>query len=87
MEYAAVEDVYCPPLHRINQVVRHRAVYPDQPIPPIPKILLKYANPPEDLMSKAKSKLEELISEASVKKGIAEPCKYTYLNHPELTST
>ncbi|KAI1089653.1 ATP-dependent DNA helicase II subunit 2 [Rostrohypoxylon terebratum] len=68
LEYAAVEDVFCPPLHRINQVVRHRAIYPDQPLPPVAPILLKYSNPPEDLMSKAKSRLEDLIAEANVKK-------------------
>ncbi|KAI0386091.1 ATP-dependent DNA helicase II subunit 2 [Hypomontagnella monticulosa] len=67
-EYAAVEDVFCPPLHRINQVVRHRAIYPDQPLPPVAPILLKYSNPPEDLLAKAKSRLEDLISEADVKK-------------------
>ncbi|KAI2626565.1 ATP-dependent DNA helicase II subunit 2 [Hypoxylon sp. NC1633] len=68
LEYAAVEDVFCPPLHRINQVVRHRAIYPDQPLPPVPAVLLKYSNPPEDLAAKAKSRLEDLIAEAKVKK-------------------
>ncbi|KAI0901441.1 ATP-dependent DNA helicase II subunit 2 [Annulohypoxylon nitens] len=68
LEYAAVEDVFCPPLHRINQVVRHRAIYPDQPLPPVAPILLKYSNPPEDLVTKAKSRLEDLIDEANVKK-------------------
>ncbi|KAI4865886.1 ATP-dependent DNA helicase II subunit 2 [Hypoxylon rubiginosum] len=68
LEYAAVEDVFCPPLHRINQVVRHRAIYPNQPLPPVAPILLKYSNPPEDLVVKAKSKLADLIAEANVKK-------------------
>ncbi|KAI1500683.1 putative Ku family DNA helicase [Biscogniauxia marginata] len=68
MEYAAVEDVFTPPLHRINQVVRQRAIYPDQPLPPTPAILLKYANPPEDLAKKALSELEDLIDKANVKK-------------------
>ncbi|KAI8634732.1 Ku70/Ku80 N-terminal alpha/beta domain-containing protein [Xylariaceae sp. FL1651] len=68
LEYAAVEDVFSPPLHRINQVVRHRATYPDQPVPPTPAILLKYARPPEDLIAKAKSELEDLIEKANVKK-------------------
>ncbi|KAI1772362.1 ATP-dependent DNA helicase II subunit 2 [Hypoxylon cercidicola] len=68
LEYAAVEDVFCPPLHRINQVVRHRAIYPDQPLPPVAPILLKYSNPPEDLVAKTKSKLADLIAEANVKK-------------------
>ncbi|KAI1098989.1 ATP-dependent DNA helicase II subunit 2 [Jackrogersella minutella] len=68
LEYAAVEDVFCPPLHRINQVVRHRAIYPDQPLPPVAPILLKYSNPPEELVVKAQSRLEDLIEEANVKK-------------------
>ncbi|KAI6091863.1 ATP-dependent DNA helicase II subunit 2 [Hypoxylon rubiginosum] len=68
LEYAAVEDVFCPPLHRLNQVIRHRAIYPDEPPPPTAPILLKYSNPPEDLVTKAKSKLADLIAEANVKK-------------------
>ncbi|KAI0408761.1 Ku70/Ku80 N-terminal alpha/beta domain-containing protein [Xylaria palmicola] len=68
MEYAVVEDLFSPPLHRINQVIRHRATYPDQPVPPIPAILLKYSQPPEDLIMKATSDLEDLIDKASVKK-------------------
>ncbi|KAI0883641.1 ATP-dependent DNA helicase II subunit 2 [Annulohypoxylon maeteangense] len=67
-EYAAIEDVFCPPLHRVNQVVRHRAIYPDQPLPPVAPILLKYSNPPEDLIVKAKSRLADLIAEADVKR-------------------
>lgn len=65
-----MEDVYCPPLHRINQVIRHRAIYPEQPVPPVAPILVKYSNPPADLVVKAKSKLEDLIAEADVKKGM-----------------
>ncbi|KAI0202225.1 Ku70/Ku80 N-terminal alpha/beta domain-containing protein [Astrocystis sublimbata] len=68
MEYAPIEDLFSPALHRINQVIRHRATYPDQPVPPVPAILLKYANPPEALATKAKSDLEDLIDKASVKK-------------------
>lgn len=68
MEYAPVEDLFSPPLHRINQVIRHRATYPNQPVPPTPAILLKYAIPPGDLVTKAKSDLEDLIDKASVKK-------------------
>ncbi|KXJ97615.1 Ku70/Ku80 N-terminal alpha/beta domain-containing protein [Microdochium bolleyi] len=68
LEYAPVEDVFCPPLHRINQVVRHRAVHTDQPLPPVPEILLKYSQPPADLIEKARSRLEDLIETACVKK-------------------
>ncbi|KAK8021465.1 Ku80 [Apiospora arundinis] len=67
-EYAPVEDLYCPTLHRINQAVRHRAIYPDQPVPPIPPILLKYAKPDEDMEQAAKTRLEDLIETAEVKK-------------------
>ncbi|KAI1154227.1 Ku70/Ku80 N-terminal alpha/beta domain-containing protein [Nemania diffusa] len=68
MEYAPVDDLFSPPLHRINQVVRYRATYPNQPIPPTPAILLKYAIPPEDLVAKVRSDLEDLIDKASVKR-------------------
>ena len=68
-EYAAVEDNYCPALHRINQVVRHRAIYPDQPPPPVPPILLKYAQPDQDLVEQAQTVLADLIETAQVKKG------------------
>ncbi|KAH7041199.1 Ku70/Ku80 N-terminal alpha/beta domain-containing protein [Microdochium trichocladiopsis] len=67
-EYAPVEDVFCPPLHRINQVVRHRAIHTDQPVPPVPEILLKYSQPPADLVEKARLRLDDLIETACVKK-------------------
>ncbi|KAK8035967.1 ATP-dependent DNA helicase II subunit 2 [Apiospora marii] len=67
-EYASVDDLYCPTLHRINQAVRHRAVYPDQPVPPIPPILVKYAKPDEKLEEAAKTRLDDLIETAEVKK-------------------
>ncbi|KAI1167525.1 Ku70/Ku80 N-terminal alpha/beta domain-containing protein [Nemania serpens] len=68
LEYAPVDDLFSPPLHHINQVIRYRATYPTEEIPPIPAILLKYASPPEDLVAKVKSDLEDLIDKASVKK-------------------
>ncbi|KAK7744373.1 ATP-dependent DNA helicase yku80 [Diatrype stigma] len=67
MEYAAIEDVYCPHLHRINQVVRHRAIYGGNTIPPIPPILVKYSHPPEDLIEKCRPVLDDLIETAAVK--------------------
>jgi ATP-dependent DNA helicase 2 subunit 2 len=83
LEYAPVDDIYCPPLHRANQIVRHRAIYPDDGVPPIPPILVKYAQPPKELVDKAKSRLDDLISEAKVKKGkylvgpTTDPYRYT----------
>ncbi|KAI1437697.1 Ku70/Ku80 N-terminal alpha/beta domain-containing protein [Xylaria sp. CBS 124048] len=68
IEYAAVENLFSPPIHRVNQAIQHRAIYPDQPIPPTPPILLKYAMPPEDLLAKVKSDLADLIDKANVKK-------------------
>jgi ATP-dependent DNA helicase 2 subunit 2 len=70
LEYAAPDDVFCPSLHRINQVVRHRAIHSDKPVPPIPEILLRYAKPDSDLVETAKSRLEDLIETAEVKKGM-----------------
>ncbi|EMR68368.1 hypothetical protein MGN70_010981 [Eutypa lata] len=68
LEYAAVEDFYSPTLHRVNQVVRHRAIYgKDAGIPPIMPILLKYSHPPEDLVKKCRPVLEDLIETAAVK--------------------
>lgn len=70
LEYAAVEDYYSPPLHRVNQVIRYRAIYgKDAGIPPIPPILRKYSHPPEDLVEKCKTVLEDLIETAAVKEG------------------
>ncbi len=69
LEYAAIEDVYCPPLHRINQVVRHGAIYGGKDIPPVPPILLKYSQPPKDLVEKCTPILDDLIETAAVKKG------------------
>ncbi|RYO82584.1 hypothetical protein DL766_000202 [Monosporascus sp. MC13-8B] len=68
LEYAAIEDVYSVPLHRINQIVRHRAIYGGEEVPPIPPVLLKYSQPPEDLVEKSKAILEDLIETAGVKK-------------------
>ncbi|KAF7532060.1 hypothetical protein G7054_g8337 [Neopestalotiopsis clavispora] len=68
LEYAAVDDTFSPPLHRVNQVVRHRAIHADKPVPPMPPILAKYSFPDPDLIEKAKSRLDDLISTAEVKK-------------------
>lgn len=71
LEYAAVEDLYSPAIHRLNQVVRHRAVFPDEAIPPVPEVLTKYAMPPQELVEQARSKLDALSEAAAVKKGKA----------------
>ncbi|PNS17950.1 hypothetical protein CAC42_3909 [Sphaceloma murrayae] len=67
-EYAPIEDTFSPILHRINQVIRHRAVHPSSPLPPIPEILTKYSTPPQGLLDKAQPALDNLIATADVKK-------------------
>lgn len=67
-EYAAIDATFSPMVHRINQVVRHRAVYPTTALPPVPPILTKYAHPPEQLLEQARPALDRLIAEADVKK-------------------
>ncbi|KAM0286283.1 hypothetical protein ACHAQH_001013 [Verticillium albo-atrum] len=67
-EYAPIDESFNPAIHRINQVVRNRAIKPDGDIEPIPPILLRYAEPPEDLLTKAKIEMKALIAAAEVKK-------------------
>ena len=62
-------DTFSPILHRIDQAVRWRAVYPTESIPPPYDILTKYSKPPEELQGKARQALERLIATADVKRG------------------
>lgn len=67
-DYAPIDDTYNPKLHRIQQVVKHRAVFPDaEPPPPFP-IIMKFSQPPEDLVKKAKKALDRVIEVGEVKK-------------------
>ena len=68
-----ITDTYSSVLHRIDQAVRWRAVHPHDPVPPPYDILVKYANPPEELVNKSKRRLEKLIAAADVKKGNEHP--------------
>jgi len=67
-EYATVGETFSPILHRINQVVRWRAVHPDEPLPPVHEILTKYDHPPENLLEASTDTLEKLIEASDVKK-------------------
>lgn len=73
VEYMQITDTYSSILHRIDQAVRWRAVHPNDPIPPPYDILVKYTNPPEELVNKSKRRLEKLIAAADVKKGKQHP--------------
>ncbi|RPA99664.1 SPOC domain-like protein [Choiromyces venosus 120613-1] len=67
-EYATVDETFSPVLHRINQVVRWRAVHPDEPLPPVHEILTKYDHPPESLLEATTDTLKKLIEASDVKK-------------------
>ncbi|KAL8772949.1 MAG: hypothetical protein Q9209_001969 [Squamulea sp. 1 TL-2023] len=67
-EYMPMADTFSPVLHRIDQAVRWRAVHPTEPIPPPYEILVRYSNPPEDLVKQSKKRIEKLIAAADVKK-------------------
>jgi ATP-dependent DNA helicase 2 subunit 2 len=66
-EYAPLDETFSPRLHRINQVIKHRAIYPDKEPPEPFEILLRYSNPPQDLVEKTEPILERLRQAADVK--------------------
>jgi ATP-dependent DNA helicase 2 subunit 2 len=63
-----MDETYSPLYHRIEQAKRWRAVHPNDPVPPIPEVLIKYSKPPEDLQNNAQSTLKRLLKAADVKK-------------------
>ncbi|CUS12854.1 unnamed protein product [Tuber aestivum] len=67
-EYATVDETFSPILHRISQVVRWRAIHPDDPLPPVHEILTKYDHPPENLLEASTDTLKKLIEASDVKK-------------------
>lgn len=68
-EYAALDDLYAPLIHRVNQAIRARAIHEDGAIDEIPPGLLEYSRPPDGLVKRAKRKIDRLIEVADVKKG------------------
>ena len=69
VEYMAIDEPFNPLIHRIKHAVKERAIYPDGPVPPIPKILTKFSVPPEDVVESAQPQINTLIEAAEVKKG------------------
>ncbi|TKA69171.1 hypothetical protein B0A49_04616 [Cryomyces minteri] len=67
-EYMPLEDTYSPTLHRVNQVIRWRAIHPNDEIPPVPEIFIKYSNPPDELIQKAQRSLDAMLAAGGVKK-------------------
>jgi ATP-dependent DNA helicase 2 subunit 2 len=71
VEYLRPDDTYSPILHRINQVISHRAVHPDEPLPPPMDILTKYSHPPPELVKGSEKVRQKLIEAFNVKKGFS----------------
>lgn len=67
-EHMPIEDTFSPVLHRVNQVIKHRAVHPEEALPPVPEILVKYSKPPNELIEKAQPTLEAILQAADIKK-------------------
>jgi ATP-dependent DNA helicase 2 subunit 2 len=68
------EEIYSPVLHRINQIIGYRAIHPNKPLPPPKEVLVKYSNPPEDLVKGSEKVLKNLIEAFNVKKGTSPHC-------------
>ncbi|KAK0711092.1 SPOC like C-terminal domain-containing protein [Lasiosphaeris hirsuta] len=67
-EYAPIDELYNPVIHRINQAIRARAVHPDEPVGPPADILVRFSKPPDNLIENARADIESLIEIAEVKK-------------------
>lgn len=74
-EFAAIEETYSPVLHRVQQVIRWRAVHPMDEIPPPSEILTKYMKAPEHLLKQAKPFLDAMIVSGDVKRGKQSPTR------------
>ncbi|TKA65641.1 hypothetical protein B0A55_10280 [Friedmanniomyces simplex] len=67
-EYMPMDETYTPMLHRIHQVIKHRAVFPDTEPPPPYEILTRYSHPPDELIKKAQPALDRVLDAANIKK-------------------
>lgn len=68
-EYMPIDETYSPLLHRVNQILRWRAVNPTADgLPPPPALFLKYSKPPEELVHQAQPCLDAVRSAGDVKK-------------------
>ena len=67
-EYMPMDETYSPMLHRVNQIIKHRAVFPQTEPPPPYEILTRFSNPPPTLVGQSKPILDRVIQAADVKK-------------------
>jgi ATP-dependent DNA helicase 2 subunit 2 len=67
-EYMPMDETYAPMLHRLHQVIKHRAVYPDAEPPPPYEISTRYSRPPDELVKRSEEALQRLVEASDVKK-------------------
>ncbi|TFB05911.1 ATP-dependent DNA helicase II subunit 2 [Trichoderma ghanense] len=67
-EYATIDELYNPAIHRIGHAIKQRAIHPEKPVPEIPPVLLRFAAPPTELVETVQSSIDSLIHAADVKK-------------------
>ncbi|PTB64272.1 SPOC domain-like protein [Trichoderma citrinoviride] len=67
-EYATIDELYNPAIHRIGHAIKQRAIHPEKPVPEIPPVLLRFAQPPTELVETVQSKIDSLVHAADVKK-------------------
>ena len=67
-EMLAMDDTFSPVLHTVESAIRHRAIYPDQPVPPKAEAYLAYSKQPGELRDVSQHALERLVKAAEVKK-------------------
>ncbi|KAI5816728.1 putative Ku family DNA helicase [Pyronema omphalodes] len=72
-DFAPIEELYNPVISRINQCIKHRALYPDAPLPELPAALIQFSRPPSSLTSSSATALKSLITAANVKTVLPEP--------------
>ncbi|KAK0312832.1 ATP-dependent DNA helicase yku80 [Friedmanniomyces endolithicus] len=67
-EYMPMDETYAPMLHRIHQVIKHRAVFADAEPPPPYEILTRYSHTPDELVRKAQPALDRVLEAANIKR-------------------
>ena len=70
-EYAPMDETFSPMLHRINQVIKHRAIYTEADVPETYEILLKYSHPPVELVQQSRPALDKVMKAGVLRKVLA----------------
>ncbi|MCJ1355467.1 MAG: ATP-dependent DNA helicase II subunit 2 [Icmadophila ericetorum] len=68
IEHMAMDDVYSPVLHRINQAIRWKAVFPDEPVPPPYEFIAQSMRIPDTVRENGHGPLKKLAAVSDVKK-------------------